>query len=134
MNEERPVEGLEELRAPRLSAERRRRFRAAVMARAELALARRRRPASSWDVLARWARPGLVAAAVVLVFLAAALRLVVSGGEAPTGPIALDEVLRYTGEDESVPTVLLTNREPDLDAVVAAALARDSGGAGRTDR
>jgi anti-sigma-K factor RskA len=99
-----------------------------------LALARRRRPASSWDVLARWARPGLVAAAVVLVFLAAALRLVVSGGEAPTGPIALDEVLRYTGEDESVPTVLLTNREPDLDAVVAAALARDSGGAGRTDR
>lgn len=132
VNEERPIEGLEELRAPRLSAEELRRFREVVMARAEMALARRRRPSSSWDVLARWARPGLVAAAVALLFLAATLRL--GGGEAPSGPVALDEVLRYAGEDESVPAFLLTSSEPDIDAVVAAALARDSGGRQRGDR
>lgn len=128
MNEERPVEGLEELKAPRLSAEQLLRFKETVVARAEMALARRRRPASSWDVLARWARPGLVAAAVALVFLAVALRVGGVGDEAANGPVALDEVLRYTAEDESVPAVLLTSSEPDADAVVAAALARDYGG------
>lgn len=126
MNEERPIEGLETLKAPPLSERGRRRLRERIVARAELALARRRRAPSYWDVLAEWARPGLAAAAIALAILAAALRLGGSGAEATTGPMALDDVLRQTGEEESVPAFLLTSREPDVFAVASAVLSRDA--------
>lgn len=133
VNEERPIEGFDELRAPPLSPERRRRLRDAILARAELALARRRRAPSYWDVLAAWARPGLVAAAIVLLVLAAALPWAGPGDAPLTGPVALDDALRLTGDDEPVPAVLLTSSEPDRDAVAAAALSREVRAESRRD-
>ena len=96
------------------------------MARAEPALARRRRLSSSWEVLAGWARPGLAAAAILTALVTAATQMDWPPTEAADPPVALDELLRHTEENDGVPAVLLTSSEPDADAVVAAAFTRNA--------
>jgi hypothetical protein len=120
---------LEALKAPRRSDIERRRSRQRILASAEPLLARRRRAGSSWEVLAAWARPGLVAASIVLAAFAAALNL--RGGPATPvpEPVPLEDVLA-TGTNGSVPALLVAMSEPDVDAVVAAALLDRNGGSG----
>jgi hypothetical protein len=116
---------LESLRAPRRSDIERRRARDSILAAAEPLLARRRRPASSWEVLAGWARPGLVAASIALAVVVGSLRL--GGADDPAlDPVALDEVLAGSGTGE-VPTLLVALSEPDAEAVLTELLVRDSG-------
>ncbi len=126
-NEDQFSEALRELRPPPPSWERRRRLREQILARAEALLSRRRRRTSHWEVLAGWARPGLVAAAILLALVTAAGQIGGSGGERPVAPVALDELLRQTAEHDSVPAMLLTSSEPDADAVVAAVFAGNTG-------
>jgi hypothetical protein len=127
--DEAPIPELEALKPPLRSDIERRRARQRVLACAEPLLARRRRAGSSWEVLAAWARPGLVAASVVLAILAAALKL--GGGPARPvpEPVLLDDVLA-TGANGSVPALLVAMSEPDIDAVVAAALIETNGSSG----
>lgn len=128
-HDESPIPELEALKAPLRSDIERRRARQRILASAEPMLARRGRTGSSWEVLAAWARPGLVAASIALAILAAALKL--GGGTASPGPepVGLEDVL-VTGTNGSVPAVLVAVREPDVDAVVAAALVASNGGGG----
>jgi hypothetical protein len=117
---------LEALRAPRRDDAQMRRAKTRILAAAETLLARRRCPDTSWDILARWARPGLVAASIAALLLLAAYQL--GGGDRGTRqPVALDEVLA-TSESGSVPEMLLAINEPDADAVLAAALRERNGG------
>lgn len=115
-----PLADFGTLKAPQRSDEGRRAARARVMAAAAPLLESRRRPRSSWEVLAGWARPGLAAASLALLILAAALRLGANGADAPA-PVPLDEVLA-TSDAGRVPAVLVAITEPDADAVVAVAL------------
>jgi hypothetical protein len=118
--DERPIPALEALRAPRLSGPDRRRLRDGILLAAEPVLARRRSPATSWEVLARWARPGLVAASVALLLLAGAWQL--RHHPEPTAQqVALSDALAVS-ENGPVPALLLASNEPDADAVVVAAL------------
>jgi hypothetical protein len=128
-DDELPVPELAPLKAPGRSDIERRRARHRILAAAQPLLARRRRAASSWEVLAAWARPGLVAASIALAVLAAALRLGAGRASPAPQPIPLDDVLA-TGANGSVPALLVAMREPDADAVVAAALLDRNGGSG----
>ncbi len=118
--EERPLDELGVLKAPPRSEERRRAARGRILAAAAPLLQRRRRPASYWEVLAGWARPGLAAASIALLLLAAALQFT-GNGEETAAPVPLDEVLA-TSDAGRVPALLVAINEPDADAVVAAAL------------
>jgi hypothetical protein len=123
--EDQPLNELEALKAPRRSDEQRRSARQRIMAAAEPLLERRGHPATSFEVLAAWARPGLVAAGVALLILAGALKF---GPERPIPePVTLEEVLA-SGEAGSVPSLLLAINEPDADAVLAAALLENGNG------
>jgi hypothetical protein len=82
--------------------------------------------ATSWEVLARWARPGLVAASVALLILAGAWRLRHDPGPAAQ-QVALSDALAVS-ESGRVPALLLASREPDADAVVVAALLESHAG------
>lgn len=124
---DRPIEGFETLNAPRRSEAQRRAARDRILASAELPLARRRQPITSWEVLAAWGRPGLVAASVALAILAGSLRPWRVWQAAPSQPVALEEVMRGAGELEGVPEFLVAYSEPDLDAVAAAALLERNG-------
>ncbi len=73
--DDKAIPELDGLRAPRLSGPGRQRLQERILLAAEPILARRRPPTTSWEVLARWARPGLVAASVALLILAGAWRL-----------------------------------------------------------
>lgn len=124
--EDQPLNELEALKAPRRSDEQRQRTRQRIMAAAQPLLDRRGRPASSWEVLAAWARPGLVAASVALLVLAAALRF---GPDRPLPePVALEDVLASGGQGQ-IPALLVAINEPDADAVMAAALLENGYGA-----
>ena len=115
----------ESLKAPERSEEARLAARARILAAAEPALARRRAPSTSWEVLAAWARPGLVAASIALLVLAGTLQL--AGPKQPSpAPVALEDVLA-SGESGQVPAMLLAINEPDADALVAAALLEMNG-------
>jgi len=116
--EERPVHELEQLRASPRSQIERQRARRRILAAAAPLLARRR-PATSWEVLAGWARPGLVAASVALAISLGAVRLTPSRQSEPM-PVPLDEVL--VGDGGAVLAVLVGNQEPDADALLAAEL------------
>ncbi len=119
--EEGRVPGLEALRAPPRSGAQRARTRDAILRRAAPLLGSRR-PASSWEVLADWARPGLAAAAAVAAVLIW-LPMGRVGVPEATRP-GLDEVLEPGGE-AGIPEVLVSANEPNLDAVLAAALGRN---------
>lgn len=116
--DERPIHELEQLRASPRSQIERQRARRRILAAAAPLLARRR-PATSWDVLAGWARPGLVAASVALAISLGAVRLTPSRQSEPA-PLPLDEVL--VGEGGAVMAVLVGTQEPDADALLAAEL------------
>lgn len=124
--DELPVSELEALKAPRRSDIARRRSQQRILARAEPLLAQRRRSGSSWEVLAAWARPGLVAASIGLAILAGTLKLSGDARSAPE-PVPLDDVLA-AGANGSVPALLVAMSEPDADAVVAIALLGNNGG------
>ena len=126
-DDELAVPELAPLKAPRRSDIERRRARDRIVAAAEPLLARRRRAVTFWEVLAAWARPGLLAASIALAVLAAALRLGAGSVSPAPEPIPLDDVLA-TGANGSVPALLVAMREPDADAVVAAALLETNGG------
>jgi hypothetical protein len=119
---ENPITGLEALRAPARSAAQREAARARILAAADPLLESRRRPSSSWDVLAAWARPGLIAASLAFLVLAGALRL--AQRPAPS-PVALDDVLASGDNGAAVPALLVAMNEPDADAVAAALLGQN---------
>ncbi len=118
--DDRPIDGFELLSAPPRSDLERAAARRAILAAAAPLLARRR-PASSWDVLAGWARPGLVAASIALAVAVGALQLGPSRGGEPA-PVALDEVLVGEGGGAAALAMFIGTQEPDADAVMAAAL------------
>ncbi|MGD8866644.1 MAG: hypothetical protein PVI01_03425 [Gemmatimonadales bacterium] len=118
--DEKPIDGLDWLRASPRSELDRRRARRRILAAASPLLAKRR-PASSWDILAGWARPGLVAASIALAIAVGAVQLTGSRESRPT-PVALDDVLMGEGGGAAVLAVLVGNQEPDVEAVLAAEL------------
>lgn len=118
---ERPLRELELLRAPARDDSQRHALRARIASRAEALLAARARARSHWEVLAAWARPGLVAAVLATILVAGALQTW-SSGQRPIAPLALDDMLSGAGQTDRVPALLVASREPDADAVVAAAL------------
>ncbi len=124
--EDRPLNELEALKAPRRSDEQQHWARQRIMAAAEPLLDRRGRPASSLEVLAAWARPGLIAASVALLIFAAALQF--GPDRRLPEPVTLEEVLA-SGESGGVPYLLVAINEPDADAVLAAALLENGNGA-----
>jgi hypothetical protein len=124
---DRPIEELEALKAPQRSAARRQAANERILASAELPLSRRRQPTSSWDVLAAWGRPGLVAASIALAVLAGSLQPWRAWQQEPSQPVVLEEVIRGSGESEGVPAMLVAFSEPDFDAVAAAALLERNG-------
>ena len=85
-------------------------------------------PVSAWDVLAAWARPGLIAVSVSLAVAAGAL---LSGrvGQQTVEPVALGEVLAFS-EGGEIPALLVAINEPDAEAVAAAALMAGGGNNG----
>lgn len=101
----------------------RRRIQRAVMARARPLLAARRRE-RTWDVTAGWADVLVpVAAAAAAFFVALALN---TGGPAPPAtaersPPSIEELVGYE-PDASPPAVLTRGTEPDMDAVLEAAM------------
>ncbi len=121
----RPIRDFDLLRAPQRSEERRRAAQDRILAAAEPLLARRWSPSNSWEVLAAWARPGLVAASVAFLLLAGAvqLRLATDQPAAPTPP----EEMLAAAERGQLPTLLVAASEPDADAIVAAALLERNG-------
>lgn len=111
---------IEALRAPARSDATQRELTERILAGAEPLLSRRREPVSSWDVLAGWARPGLVAASIAL-FIAAGALLTSRVGQPLAEPVTLDEVLALS-ESGEVPALLVSLNEPDAEAFAAAAL------------
>jgi anti-sigma-K factor RskA len=128
------IEELEALRAPQRSDSERRRARERVLAGAEALLARRQRPASYWEVLAGWARPGLAAAAVALLLIAGAVQTWRTQQPADPQPAVLEDVLVQTAEGNGVAALLLASSEPDVDAIVAAGLLEDASDAGASSQ
>jgi hypothetical protein len=126
-HDEQPLPELEGLKAPYRTEAVRRAARQRIVAAAEPLLARRQGTATSWEVLAAWARPGLVAATIALLVLAGGLEL--ASQRRPSGePVALEEVLVSTANGEGS-ALLLAAAEPDADALLGAALrARDGSG------
>jgi hypothetical protein len=124
---DRPIVGLEALKAPQRSDAQRRAARERILASAELPLARRRQPTTSWEVLAAWGRPGLVAASIALAILAGSLQPWRAWQQEPSPPTELEEVIRGAGESEGVPALLVAYSEPDFETVAAAALLERNG-------
>lgn len=122
--DDRPIEGLDQLRASPRSQLDRQRARRRILTAASPLLAKRR-PASSWDILAGWARPGLVAASIALAIAVGAVQLTNSRASRPA-PVALDDVLVGEGGGAAVLAVLVGTQEPDVDAVLAAELGERS--------
>lgn len=122
--DDRPVEGLHQLRASPRGELDRRRARRRILTAARPLLAKRR-PASSWDILASWARPGLVAASIALAIAVGAVQLTPSRESRPA-PVALDDVLVGQGGGAAVLAVLVGTQEPDVEAVLAAELGERS--------
>ncbi len=124
------IKELGELRAPSRTAHERQAFHAQILAQVGPPLARRRRP-RTWDVLARWARPGLAAAAVAFALLLAALQFGPDRHRS-TAPLGLEERLAAGSESTRVPAWLVGLNEPDADAVIAAALLQTNLNAGES--
>ena len=90
----------------------RERFVATVLDRAAFELARRRRGATVWGVMATWARPALAAAAVLVVASASLLR---SASAAPAETVGVVEALAVPTPAESW---LIEEREPTTDDLI----------------
>lgn len=88
---------------------RREQFVGGLMERAASELARRRRSATVWGVMAAWARPALAAAAIAVVASAAALR---SGAPATAEETGVIEALAVPTPVESW---LVEEREPSAE-------------------
>jgi hypothetical protein len=130
MRKERDDERIAELdllRAPERSGRDRLAFRQRIRAAAKPLLARRRRPTTSWEFLAAWARPGLVAASVGALLILGALQLRGSGEPGPAG--ATDAEVLAAAERGQLPTLLVARNAPDANALLAAALLNGNGGA-----
>ena len=122
LNEEPRVPQLEELRAPPRGEADRQRTRGRILDAAEPLLVRRALGPTSFDVLARWARPGLAAAAIATALLAGALWR--DRAPEPAAVAQIDAVLLAAPESGPVPAILVASNEPNADAAVAAALQR----------
>jgi len=105
-------------------------MREGILAGAELLLARRRRTDSSLEVLAAWARPGLLAASIALAILAGAIQPWRGRPEEVSQPVALEDVLGGAGGPDGIPAMLVAINEPDADAVMAAAIVERNGNGG----
>lgn len=128
------IDELASLRAPTLSREVRDRLRERILWRATPLLARRRRLETWWDVLGRWARPGLVAAAASLALLAGGLELISRSNRGHLAPVALEDALRAGPAELQPPDWLLDSREPDATAIVEAALLAPNSNTVKRDR
>lgn len=85
---------------------------ARILDRVRSLLHRRRYGPSPWQVLARWARPGVAAAAAVAALVAAAWL----GSHGPRPRPTLDEALR-PANGERFAALVFAQSEPRLDAV-----------------
>jgi len=112
---------IEAMRAPARTDAARRKLTERILAAAEPLLTQRREPVSSWDVLAGWARPGLVAASIALFIAAGALLTGRISEPAPAEPVTLDEVLALA-EGGEFSALLVSLNEPDAEAFAEAAL------------
>ncbi|UCC71728.1 MAG: hypothetical protein JSV86_15320 [Gemmatimonadota bacterium] len=126
-DDDRRIDELELLRTPQRSDAARRAARLRILASAELPLARRRRTSSSWEVLAAWGRPGLVAASIALAVLAGALQPWQAWQGDLSQPVVLEDVLSGAAESDGLPAMLVALTEPDAEAVAAAALLERNG-------
>jgi hypothetical protein len=111
---------IEALRAPARSDAARQQLTERILAAAEPLLSLRREPVGWWDVLAGWAKPGLVAASLAFIIAAGAL-LTSRVGQRVAEPVTLDEVLALS-ESGEMPALLVSLNEPDAEAFAAAAL------------
>lgn len=125
-NEEPGIPQLDQLRAPPRDEADRQRTRRHILDAAEPLLLRRALGPTSFDVLARWARPGLAAAAIATALLAAALwrNRAPEPAPEPTAVAQIDAVLLAAPESGPVPAILVALNEPNADAAIAAALQR----------
>lgn len=123
--DEERIPELDLLRAPQRSESQRLVVRQRIRAAAEPLLARRRRPATSWDFLAAWARPGLVAASVAALLILGGLQLREPSQPSLSG--AAEEEVLAAAERGQLPTLLVARNAPDADALLAAALLNGNG-------
>ncbi len=105
-----------------LSAEDVTAFTQRVLAAAE-AVYGERSPDQWWTVLTAWARPGLVAAMLIIAAVAFWAGIWV-GRTAGTQSAAAFDPLQSDSEQLAVPSLLAERQAPDVDVVLAAAMGR----------
>ena len=81
-------------------------------------------PGQWWGVLTAWARPGLVAAMLGIAAAAFWLGLWVGTQGAPGSVAAVTDPLQTESEHLAVPALLVEDRAPTVDVVLAVALGR----------
>jgi hypothetical protein len=97
-----------------LTGKNRRAFVDRVMAEARLQI-ERQTESSSWDVLGAWARPGLVAALLLIVAVLFGARETAPS----TDEVTLDDAFSQTAEGREETSLLLSPSPPDADVVLA---------------
>jgi len=70
-----------------------------------------------WEVLSAWARPGLAAAAAVVV-LAVAISLTI-GGSSAVEEVTIDDALQTTAPQSATSLLVAAPNPPDVDIVLA---------------
>lgn len=98
-------------------------FAQRVMAAAEVVYGERS-PDQWWTVLTVWARPGLVAAMLIIAAVAFAAGIWVGQNAGAQSAATAMDPLRTDSEQLVVPSLLTANQAPDVDVVLAAALGR----------
>ena len=79
-------------------------------------------PGQWWGVLTAWARPGLVAAMLLVAAVAFWAGLTVGRGESAAMLATLSDPLSSDDEHLAVPTLLAERQAPKVDVVLAAAM------------
>ena len=81
-------------------------------------------PGQWWTVLTAWARPGLVAAMLVVAAAAFWLGLWVGSGGPGSSVATFTDPLQTESEQLAVPALLVEDRAPTVDVVLAVAMGR----------
>lgn len=118
------LEWIETLRAPRRTPRRRRQLRDRIVS-AALPLLQQRQGRGPWQLLEAWARPGLVAALIMLAVLTGALRFQARGQGEVLAPVALEDALRGPNGG-ALPEWLVATDEPGAVTLLESALLEPS--------
>jgi len=81
-------------------------------------------PGQWWTVLTAWARPGLVAAMLIVAAAAFWLGLWVGARGAGSSMATITDPLQTESEQLAVPALLVEDRAPTVDVVLAVAMGR----------